>query len=108
MLINNMKRFFFSCCSQRKDYQAVSKGLIVFKLEITEVSCVKNIKNKYNHAILLQDELEVSILLILWNETSKVPTTCDLENFSLPTLRLFILKQESKLVLLNNDLEEEI
>lgn len=108
MLINTMKRFFFSCCSQRKDYQAVSKGLIVFKLEITEVSCVKDIRSKYSHAILLQDELEVSILLIFWNETLKVPTTCDLKNFSLLTRRLFILKQESKLVLLNNDLGEEI
>lgn len=81
MLINTMNRFFFS--SVPKDYQAVSKGLIFFKLEITEVSCVEDVKSKCSHAILLQDELELSTSLIFWNEMSKMPTTCDLKNFSL-------------------------
>lgn len=74
------RRLFFFSCSHWRDYQAVGKGLIFFKLEITKV---EDIKSKYSCAILFQDELEVSISLIFWNEMSKMPTTYDLKNFSL-------------------------
>lgn len=83
MLISAMNRRLFSSCSHGKDYQAVGKGLIFFKLEITEVSWVEDIKSKCSHAILLQDALEVCTSLMFWNEMSKMPTTCDLKNFSL-------------------------
>lgn len=53
----------FSCCSHGEDYQAVCKGLIFFKLETTEVSCVEDIKSKCSHAVSLQDEPGLSTSL---------------------------------------------
>lgn len=96
----------FFCCSRGKDYQAVGKGLIFFKLETTEV---EDIKSKCSHATLLQDELEVSILLIFWNEMSKMPTTCDFKNFSpLQHLKVSSWSMNLSLSFKNDFLEEEI
>lgn len=82
MLIEGQEQETFFCRSHGEDYQAVGKGLIFFKLEITEVSRVEDIKSKGSHAILLQDEPDVTTSLRFWNEMSKTPTTCDLKNFS--------------------------
>lgn len=85
MLMSTVNKGLFFCCSHRRDYQAVGKGLIFFKLEITKVSCVEDIKSECSNAILLQDELEVSTSLWFWNDMSKMPTTSDLKNFSFHT-----------------------
>lgn len=51
-------------CTHRKDYQDVGKRLIFFKLKITEVTWVEDIKAKCSPATLLHDELEECIQLM--------------------------------------------